>query len=182
MKNTFVILLGILLLGGAGLLLTSLPVGQDVTSIPFTLEDGMSGVLEVRAPRYLRLGDEDVLELKVTLTPAETVDASVKIKASLVGAGLESDPATAVTAVIAADGTASFHWRIKATASGEQQITLWCLREGADGLTLILAREMKWEVKTFLQLRFQLARWIFIELMIMSTLLAGFTWLRRRRN
>jgi hypothetical protein len=171
-----------ILVSGLVLVLISLPVRQEVTEIPFTLQDGMRGVVEITEPRFLRLGDSADLEMKVTLLPVDSNKESVKIKASLQSVTLAMEPDSAVMTVIPADGTARFEWAIRANSSGDQKMTVWCFRQGADGITLILARDITFEVRTVLEMKFSLVRWILIELILLSLLLAGLTVYRMRRN
>ncbi len=182
MRNVLITLATVILVSGLALVLTTLPIKQEVAEIPFVLEDGMRGVVEISEPRFLRFGDPANLEMKVTLLPGENNKESVKIKASLQSVTLAKEPDSAVTAVIPADGIARFEWKIWATTRDEQRMTVWCFRQGAEGITLILARDITFEVRSILEMRYRLVRWILIELMILSLLLAGLTLFRIRRN
>jgi hypothetical protein len=182
MQKVFIALAAVILLSGLALVLVTLPVNQEVTQIPFTLEDGLQGVVEVTEPRFLRLGDSANLEMKVTLIPVESNKDSVKVKANLQSATLTMDPDTAITVVIPADGTARFKWKIRANTREEQRITIWCFKQGGDGITLILARDITFKVRSILEMRYRLVRWILVELILLGLLLVGLTLYRIRRN
>jgi hypothetical protein len=184
MRKVEIILLLVLLVCGAGLVLISLPVAEGVTNLTFTLDDGTTGMLEITAPRYFRMGDKANLQLEVTLIPGgvSASGESVKIKSSLQSATLEMNPSTAVTTVIPTEGTGRFLWEITGHASEAQRATLWCFRLGAARPELILARDLSFEVKTILGMRFRLFRWILAEVMLLCTLLIGVTIFRTLRR
>ena len=184
MQKTVLILLLVILVCGVGLVVISVPVTEDVTNLTFTLEDGIQGNLEIVTPRYLRLGDKADLQLEITFIPGEVVGsgASVKVKSSLQSSSLEMNPSTAVTAIIPADGTGRFHWEITGYTEEVQRATMWCFHQGAAGPELILARDLSFEVKTIIDMRFRLFRWILGEVMLLCILLIGATIYRTRRR
>ena len=182
MQKVEIFLLLVILVCGVALVLISLPADEVLTGLPFTLDDGTQGNLAITAPRYLHLGDKAKLLLEVTFIPSGVAASgeSVKIKSSLQSSSLEMDPSTAVTAVISTEGTGRFVWEITGHSNETQRATLWCFRQGAAGPELILARDLSFEVKTILGMRFRLFRWILAEIMLLCVILIGVTIYRRR--
>jgi len=182
MRKIEIILLLVILVCGLALVLISLPVGEDMTDLPFTLEDGTQGKLKITTPRYLRLGDKAYLQLEVAFIPAGVTASgeSVKTKSSLQSSTLEMDPSTAVTAVIPAEGMGRFLWEIIGRTSEVQRATLWCFRQGAAGPELILARDLSFEVKTILGMRYRFFQWVLAAIILLCILLIGLIIYRRR--
>lgn len=150
--------------GGLGclvlLIFLSLPIPQQTSTVPFRLEDGTSGTVTLTIPETLRHRDWVEIELDVKFEAAGNADENVKIKTILQTTSMEVRPAGEVTAVIPINGTAPFKWQIRSTGLGEQRATLWCFRQDASGLTMILARDVEFESRSFLSMTFQLTRWI----------------------
>jgi len=184
MRKVEIILLLVILVCGVALLLISLPVGEGMTDLLFTLDDGTQGKLSITAPRYLRMGDKANLQLKVAFIPGGVTASgeSVKIKSNLQSSTLETDPSTAVTAVIPAEGMGRFLWEITGHTSEVQRATLWCFRQGAAGPELILARDLSFEVKTILGIRYRFFRWILATIILLCFLLIGVIIYRRREK
>jgi len=182
MRKVEIILLLVILVCGAVLVLISLPVGEDMTGLPFTLDDGTQGNLAITTPRYLRMGDKANLQLEVAFIPGRVTASgeSVKIKSSLQSSTLEMDPSTAVTAVIPAEGIGRYRWEITGHSSEIQRATLWCFRQGAAGPELILARDLSFEVKTILGMRHRFFQWILAAIIVLCILLIGVIIYRRR--
>ncbi len=184
MKKIIIVLLAVFLLCGVGLALASLPVPQETVALPFHTEQGLVGELQITFPRYLRLGDAGQAALQVTLSSAvqETPIGNVKLKATLQSLTLETNPGTAVTGIIASNGTAQFQWQITAHDLAVQRATLWCLNAGSTGPELILSRDVELEVRSFLGMSYRLLRWSLAEVMVLCLLLGVFTVLRGRRR
>jgi hypothetical protein len=184
MKKVFLILMMVCLLGGGLLILVSIPIPVQEAEIPFTLDDGLEGVMTITSPRYLRLGDPAEVRLKVTFTENEgtQTDASIKIKANLQTFLLEVSPLDEVTAIIPEDGTAFFSWVVTPHSEERMKATLWCFRISSSGPELMLSRDIDFGTKTFLGMRFRFGRWLLAELIILCLVLAGVTWYRSRHN
>lgn len=142
------------------LIVLSLPIPQQTTAIPFQLEDGTAGTVTLSIPETLRQRDWAEIEMDVSFEAAGNSDQNVKIKTILQTTSMEVRPAGEVTAVIPMNGIAPFKWRIRSTSLEDQRATIWCFRMDASGLTMILARDIEFEVRSFLSMTFQLTRWI----------------------
>jgi hypothetical protein len=142
------------------LVLISIPIPRQTSTIPFSLEDGTTGAVKLIIPENLRQRDWTEIELDVKFETVETTDQNVKIKTILQTASMEVKPAGEVTAIIPVEGIAPFRWLIRSTGLEDQRATLWCFRQDASGLTMILARDIEFEVRSFLSMTFQLTRWI----------------------
>jgi len=142
------------------LIFLSLPIPQQTSTVPFRLEDGTSGTVTLTIPETLRQRDWAEVELDVKFESAGNADENVKIKTILQTTSMEVRPAGEVTAVIPINGMAPFKWQIRSTVLGEQRATIWCFRQDASGLTMILARDIEFKVKYFLGMTFKLTRWI----------------------
>lgn len=166
------------------MILISTPISVQETEIPFKLDSGLAGKMTISNPKYLRLGDP--AELKFTIAfdknGNEPPNASVKIKADLQTYLLEVNPAEEFTAVIPEDGTAFFSWQMTPYVSEKMKVTLWCFRTNASGAELMLSRDLEFDVKTILEMRYRFARWLLAELIILCLVLAGVTWYRNRHN
>jgi hypothetical protein len=184
MQKIGIILLVVMLVSGAALAAISLPVAEDVSSLPFTMEDDTQGKIRITSPLYLRLGDKASLRLEVAFVPdtLTAMGANVKLKSNLQSFTLEMNPSTAVTATIASTGTSQFTWEITGHSREPQQVTVWCFRQGIAGPELILARDLTFEVKTILGLQFSLSRWILGGILIFCLLLLSMAiYLRRSK-
>jgi hypothetical protein len=142
------------------LIFISMPIPRQTSTVPFRLEDGTSGTVTLIIPETLRQRDWAEIELDLKFDAAGIADQNVKIKTNLQTASMEVSPAGEVTAVIPINGMAPFKWQIRSTGLSEQRATLWCFRQDASGLTLILARDIELEVRSFFSITFQLTRWI----------------------
>ena len=184
MHRSILILSIIAILSGLGLLIISLPIPFEKNEIPVTFGDGQNAVLTITTPKYLRLGDASSIQLLVTLNPEKTTEPlrSVKLKSNLVTTQLEISPTDAVTAIIAENGIAEFRWEVSAHEDEEQRATIWCFTQGSNGLELILARDVTIPVKTILNMRFSLARWILGEVILLCLLLIAVTVHRSRKR
>jgi hypothetical protein len=184
MKKVFLILLVVCLLSGGLLILVSIPILVQEAEIPFSLDDGLEGVMTITSPRYLRLGDPAELKLKISFEENEgkQTDSSVKIKADLQTLLLEVSPAEEFTAVIPEDGTAFFPWQMTPHNEEKTKVTLWCFRISSSGPELMLSRDIEFSTKTILGMRYRFARWLLAELIIICLALAGVTWYRNRHN
>jgi len=131
----------------------------------------MTGTVRLIVPETLRQRDWAEIELDVTFDDAATSDLNVKIKTILQTTSMEIKPAGEVAAVIQINGTAPFKWLVRSTRAGEKRATLWCFREGDDGQTLILARELEFEVRSYLGITFQFTRWILGMTFVLCALL-----------
>jgi hypothetical protein len=153
------------------LMLISLPFPRQATTTPFLLEDGTSGAVKLIIPETLQQQEWAEIELDVTFDDAGTSDQNVKIKTILQTASMEVKPAGEVTAVIQINGTAPFRWLVRSTSLGEQRAALWCFREGEEGQTLILARELEFKVRSVLGITFPFLRWILGTTVVLCVLL-----------
>ncbi len=142
------------------LMLISLPIPRQTSTIPFTLDDGMSGAVSLIVPETLRQGDWTEIVMDVTFNAAASSDQNVKVKTTLQTTDMEVSPEGEVAAVLPVKGIAPFRWRVRSSSAGEQRATLWCFRQDGDGQTLILARELELEAKSFLGITFRFARWM----------------------
>jgi hypothetical protein len=142
------------------LVLISLPIQRQTSTIPFSLEDGSTGTVTLTIPETLRQRDWAEIDLDVKFEAAGTSDQNVKIKTILQTASMDVKPAGEITAVIPLKGIAPFRWLIRSTGLEDQRATLWCFRQDPSGLTMILARDIEFEVRSFLSMTFQLTRWI----------------------
>jgi hypothetical protein len=184
MRRIILILSIFAMLSGLGLLIISLPVPVEINEIPVTFGDKQNAVLTITTPKYLRLGDTSSIQLSVSLNPEKTTDPlkSIKLKSNLVTTQLEVSPTDAVTAIIPENGRAEFRWKITAHNGDEQRATIWCFTQGSNGLELILARDVSLQVKTFLEMRFSLARWILGEVILLCLILIAVTVYRARKH
>lgn len=166
------------------LILISVRIPFEEAKIPFTLENGLAGVMRISSPQTLRLGDSTDIKLIVDFADdgGKPSDSSLKIKADLQTSQLEVHPTEEITAIIPADGSAFFSWKITPHNEGKLEGTLWCFRISASGPELMLSRDLELNVKTILGMRFRFARWLLIELGVLCLGLAGFTWYRERHN
>ena len=173
--------------GAAGLaclvlfIVISLPIARQKTTTAFHMEDGTTGTVSLTIPETLRQRDWAEIELDVTFDDAGTSDQNVKIKTILQTTSMEIKPAGEVTAVIQINGTAPFKWLMRSTSAGEKRATLWCFREGDDGQTLILARELVFEVRSYLGITFQFTRWI-LGLAVVLCVLLFIRSIKNRKN
>ena len=163
------------------LMITSLPIPRQTSTTPFTLEDGSTGTVTLIVPERLRQGDWAEIELDVTFEAVIPPEQNVKIKTSLQTTGMEASPAGEVTAVIPVKEIAPFRWRIRSGGAGEQRLTIWCFRQDADGQTLILAKELEFEVKSFLGITFRFTRWMLGMVVVLCALLF-FSSIKKRKN
>jgi len=184
MKKVIFALLLATLVSASLLIMISVPVPVEEAEIPFTMENGLAGVMTISSPQTLRLGDPAEIKLIVDFADKgrKPSDTSVKIKADLRTSQLEVYPTEEVTAVIPGDGSAFFSWKITPHSEGKMEGTLWCFRISASGPELMLSRDLELNVKTILGMRFRFARWLLIELGVLCLGLAGFIWYRERHN
>lgn len=164
------------------MLFISLPIPRQTFTIPFTLEDGITGAVTLIEPETMRQGDWAEIEMDVTFEAAVLPDQNVKIKTSLQTSGMEVKPAGEVSAVIPVEGMAPFRWRIRSGGAGEQHATIWCFRKDAEGQTLILARELEFEVRSFMGITFQFTRWILGTVVVLCALLFIRIFINRRNQ
>lgn len=178
------ILLAAALLSGGMFALISLPIPTASEVIPFDLEDGLSGVMTVTGPKFLRLGDKATLTLEIAFdgSQGETSSVSEKIMAKLQNYLLEVNPDGETTAVVPGNGTGIFRWSLTAHNTEKTKVTLWCFKKSAAGPELLLSRDIAFEVKTILEMKYRFARWVLGEIMLLSFILAGLTWFRVKRT
>lgn len=178
------ILLAAALLSGGMFALISLPIPTTNEVVPFDLEDGLSGVMTVTGPKFLRLGDKATLTLEIAFddSQGEASSVSEKIIAKLQNYLLEVNPDGETTAVIPGNGTGIFRWRLIAHNAEKTKVTLWCFKNSAAGPELLLSKDIAFEVKTILEMKYRFARWVLGEIMLLSLILAGLTWFRLKRT
>jgi hypothetical protein len=88
---------------------------------------------------------------------------------------LEIIPSEAFTAVIPGNGKAEFRWTLVAHNNEEQRATLWCFTQGLSGMEMMLARDISLPVKTILEMKFSLSRWILGEVVLLCLILIAVT-------
>jgi hypothetical protein len=164
------------------LIVISLPISRQTTAVPFQLEDGTAGTVTLAIPETLRQRDWAEIEMDVTFEAEGNSDQNVKIKTILQTTSMEVRPSGEVTAVIPMNGTAPFKWRIRSTSLEDQRATIWCFRMDASGLTMILARDIEFEVRPFFSMTFQLTRWILGTTAFLCTLVFLSSLVRRKRQ
>jgi len=184
MKKIILILLAAALLSGGLLILISLPIPANNVELPIVLDDGLSGVMTVTSPQFLRLGDKAELTLTIALesNEGEATAAREKIKADLQTTLLEKDPEAEYVANVSQSGAGKFNWKVVAHSVEHMKATLWCFRISAAGPELILSRDMEFDVKAILGMRYRFARWVLGEIILLCLILAGVTWFRSRRT
>lgn len=182
-KTIFVPLL-LFLSFGVTLLAISLPVPNQTIDIPYITDTGDAGSLQITIPRYLRLGDRADVSLMMNLAGGVKTapEQSVKLKANLQSLTLKVAPSAAVTAVIPADGQAYFSWEVTPHTNGEQQATMWCFEVDSRGSELILARDINFEVKTFIGMKYGFLRWMLSGLILVGLIFIGMALIKIKRT
>ena len=137
-------------------------------------------------PGFLRLGEKGKISLRVEYAPDKTnndPEVQLQLKDRLELGAVQVSPKGEGRTRINADSAAVFVWEVQSFIPGKYSGLIWLFEENAAGEeSLILGRSFQIETRSFLGLRYPLARWGFIGFTIIGLILALPALLRRQRS
>lgn len=160
----------------------SIPVRQVTEQISFTLADRTAGEILLDTPAYLRMGDRAEVRMELSLEGDHLKSESLKVKVELQSTSLEVNPTGGVTAVIPANGRGPFKWQVRSSTNNELTASLWCFRVETGELTLIFARELQFETRTILGVRYDMVRGLLIGITILCLILVSISFQSKKNR
>lgn len=137
-------------------------------------------------PGFLRLGDKSKIGLIVEFSPDNSdndSDAQLQLKDRLELGAVQVSPKGEGRTRINANSKAVFVWEVRSYIPGKYSGLVWLFEESPAGEdSLILGRSFQMETRSFLGLRYPLARWGFIGFTIIGLILVLPALLRRQRS
>ena len=145
-----------------GIFFTSWPVPVQTVTIPFSEGKNPRGILTLFLPEALHVGDEAVVSLQIDFPFVQANEVElrkIELSSRLEIGMIELSPKGEGHVLVDPDKSSNFTWRIRPARVGNYSGRLWLFsKETGQETSLILAREISLDSKSFLGMSYRITR------------------------